>query len=64
LMPYEELLSQVWGPEYRDDVQLLRTWMSRLRHKLGEETARGFIRTIPKTGYIVEATASEPLGTT
>ena len=34
LMLYEELLTQVWGPEYRDDVQILRTWISRLRSKL------------------------------
>jgi len=54
LMTYEKLLSQVWGPEYRDDVQLLRTWISRLRYKL--ETDPGspkLINTIPKAGYII-----------
>jgi DNA-binding response OmpR family regulator len=55
LMTYEELLSRVWGPEYRDDVQLLRTCISRLRSKLGDESAESrLIRTIPKTGYIME----------
>ena len=55
LMLYEDLLTRVWGPEYRDDVQLLRTCISRLRSKMGEDpTNPKLIRTIPKTGYIVE----------
>ena len=29
LLLYEDLLTRVWGPEYRDDVQILRTWISR-----------------------------------
>jgi len=55
LMLYEDLLTKVWGPEYRDDVQILRTWISRLRHKIeldpGQPT---LIRTIPKTGYMID----------
>jgi two-component system KDP operon response regulator KdpE len=59
LMLYEELLSRVWGPEYRDDVQLLRTWISRLRYKVEKDPARPtLIRTMPKTGYIIDETAS------
>jgi len=59
LMLYEELLTHVWGPEYRDDVQLLRTWISRLRHKLEKEPdSPGLIRTIPKTGYIIDQPSS------
>ena len=59
LMPYEELLTRVWGPEYRNDVQTLRTWISRLRYKLGgPSTGVGLIRTIPKTGYIMEPPSS------
>ena len=54
LMPYEELLTRVWGPEYRNDVQILRTWISRLRHKLEESSnAPSLISTIPKVGYII-----------
>jgi two-component system KDP operon response regulator KdpE len=55
LMLYEELLTQVWGPEYRNDVQLLRTCISRLRRRL--ESAPNnpkLIRTIPRTGYIID----------
>jgi two-component system KDP operon response regulator KdpE len=55
LMLYNELLTRVWGPEYRDDVQILRTWISRLRNKV--ESCSGnptLIRTIPKTGYMID----------
>jgi DNA-binding response OmpR family regulator len=55
LMLYEELLARVWGPEYRDDVQILRTWISRLRYKIEKDPNKpAIIRTIPKTGYIID----------
>ena len=55
LMLYEDLLAKVWGPEYRDDVQLLRTAISRLRRKLENDPDNPkLIRTIPRTGYIVD----------
>jgi two-component system KDP operon response regulator KdpE len=55
LLTYEELLTRVWGPEYRDDVQTLRTWISRLRYKLETDSeSLRLIRTIPKTGYIMD----------
>ena len=55
LLLYGELLTRVWGAEYRDDIQLLRTWISRLRYKL-ETYPRNprLIRTIPKAGYIMD----------
>jgi two-component system KDP operon response regulator KdpE len=54
LMSYEELLTKVWGTEYRDDVQLLRTWVSRLRSKLkGNPDGPELISTVPKAGYIM-----------
>jgi DNA-binding response OmpR family regulator len=60
LMLYEELLTTVWGPEYRDDVQILRTWVSRLRSKLESGPGDpGIIRTIPKTGYIIDRPEQE-----
>jgi two-component system KDP operon response regulator KdpE len=59
LMTYEELLIRVWGPEYRDDVHLLRTWVSRLRHKMESDPQNPvLIRTMPKVGYIIEPPAS------
>jgi DNA-binding response OmpR family regulator len=54
LMTYEELLTRVWGPEYRDDVQILRTWISRLRAKIEKDASDpGLILTMPKTGYMM-----------
>jgi DNA-binding response OmpR family regulator len=54
LMLYGELLTRVWGPEYRDDVQILRTWISRLRSKIESDPNNpALIRTIPKTGYMI-----------
>ncbi len=54
LMLYEELLGRVWGPEYRDDVQLLRTWISRLRNKVEKDPGNPtLIQTTAKTGYMI-----------
>jgi DNA-binding response OmpR family regulator len=54
LMLSSDLLTRVWGLEYRDDVQILRTWISRLRKKLESEPGNPtLIRTVPKTGYII-----------
>jgi len=55
LMLYSDLLTRIWGPEYRDDLQILRTWISRLREKIESEPNNPkLIRTIPKTGYIMD----------
>lgn len=55
LMLYSELLTKVWGPEYRDDVQILRTWISRLRYKIEKDPNRPeIIHTVPKAGYIID----------
>ncbi len=60
LLLYDELLTRVWGPEYRDDVHLLRTWISRLRYKVERDAnSPALIRTVPKTGYIIDQPATE-----
>jgi DNA-binding response OmpR family regulator len=59
-MTYDQLLTRIWGPEYRDDVQLLRTWVSRLRHKVERDPQNPeLIRTMPKSGYILERPPAE-----
>ena len=59
LMLYEDLLTLIWGPEYRDDVQLLRTCISRLRSKLEVDPDNPkLIRTIPRSGYILDKPVS------
>jgi DNA-binding response OmpR family regulator len=55
LMTYEELLSSIWGPEYLNDVQILRTWISRLRGKIEKDkNTPKIITTIPKVGYMLD----------
>mgnify|MGYP003338173377 CR=1 FL=1 len=49
-----DILSQVWGPEYREDLQFLRVWVSRLRAKLGGPGSRLLIRTVRGVGYRLE----------
>jgi two-component system, OmpR family, KDP operon response regulator KdpE len=56
LMTHRKLLSEVWGPEYVDDIQPLRTHIARLRAKIepdGEDGVGGprFIVTDPGVGY-------------
>jgi two-component system KDP operon response regulator KdpE len=49
-----ELLAKVWGPEYRDDLQYLRVWVSRLRKKLEDEpSSPKIIRTFQGIGYML-----------
>jgi DNA-binding response OmpR family regulator len=54
-----DILSQVWGPEYREDLQFLRVWVSRLRAKLGGHGSRLMIRTVRGVGYIFDPDASD-----
>jgi two-component system KDP operon response regulator KdpE len=52
LMTHRALLSEVWGPEYGDDVQTLRTHIARLRGKVqGEAQSARVIVTDPGVGY-------------
>jgi DNA-binding winged helix-turn-helix (wHTH) protein len=46
-----ELLTRVWGPQYRDDVQYLRVWVSRLRSKLEPRGGPRLIKTLHGIGY-------------
>ncbi len=47
-----ELLVKVWGPEYLDDLQYLRVWVSRLRQKLEADSRNPkIIKTHPGIGY-------------
>jgi two-component system KDP operon response regulator KdpE len=53
VIAYEELLSRIWGPEYRNDIQILRTWISRLRNKIENNPDNPeYITTVPKLGYM------------
>jgi two-component system KDP operon response regulator KdpE len=53
---HTELLTKVWGPEYRDDLQYLRVWVSRVRRKLGARPGEpGRIKTFQGIGYLLDA---------
>jgi two-component system KDP operon response regulator KdpE len=53
LITHRKLLAEVWGPEYVDDIQTLRTHIARLRAKIEPEGATGprYIVTDPGVGY-------------
>ncbi len=53
LMTHRKLLTEVWGPEYVDDMQPLRTHIARLRAKIEPEGVAGprYIVTDPGVGY-------------
>ncbi len=58
VMVSAELLTKVWGPEYRDDLQYLRVWVSRLRAKLEDTPADPhIIKTLQGIGYLFDAEA-------
>jgi len=53
LLTHRALLLEVWGPQYVDDIQPLRTHIARLRAKIEPEEAGSphFIVTDPGVGY-------------
>jgi two-component system KDP operon response regulator KdpE len=54
LMTHRALLIEVWGPEYADDVTVLRGHIANLRRKIESGDGAGghrFIRTDPGIGY-------------
>ena len=63
VMLHAELLSRIWGPEFRDEVQYLRTWVSRIRAKLEPGVpadASQIISTFPGLGYRMEQPPAAP----
>jgi two-component system, OmpR family, KDP operon response regulator KdpE len=51
LLTHRALLSEVWGPEYVDDIQPLRTHIARLRAKIEPQERPRYIVTDPGVGY-------------
>jgi PAS domain S-box-containing protein len=49
---YEQLLRQVWGPEYSQETELVRSFIRNLRRKLGDDAQNPrFILTERQVGY-------------
>jgi len=54
VMLHRELLSEVWGPEYRDEVDYLRAYIRYLRRKLETDPSHPeYILTSPGVGYVL-----------
>lgn len=51
LMTHRMLLSEVWGPEYADDTQVLRVHLANLRRKIEPADGPRYIHTDPGVGY-------------
>jgi len=60
---HENLLANVWGPEYRGDVDYLRSYIHYLRKKLEPDpTNPRFIISQPGVGYMLVAPENGPEG--
>lgn len=56
VMLHEQLLTAVWGPEYLNDLDYLRSYIHMLRRKLEVDPANPrMILRIPGVGYILES---------
>jgi two-component system KDP operon response regulator KdpE len=54
VMLHQDLLTTVWGPEYRDDIDYLRAYIRYLRQKLEENPHEPrYILTTPGVGYML-----------
>ncbi len=51
LMTHRKLLAEVWGPEYVDDVQVLRVHLANLRGKIEPPEGARYIHTDAGVGY-------------
>jgi two-component system KDP operon response regulator KdpE len=59
---HDQLLTKVWGSEYRDDLDYLRSYIHYLRKKLEPDPANPqIIVSSPGIGYMLVATENEPL---
>ncbi len=51
---HEEILSEVWGPEYRDEYQYLRNYIANLRRKIEPDPQEPrYILSKPGVGYYI-----------
>jgi two-component system, OmpR family, KDP operon response regulator KdpE len=52
VLPHDEILQAVWGPDYGDEVEYLRVFVNQLRKKIEPDPARPrYIRTEPWLAY-------------
>ena len=52
VLTHDQLLRRGWGPDYSDDSRLLRSFLKKLRRKLGDDASSPkYIFTEPRVGY-------------
>jgi two-component system KDP operon response regulator KdpE len=54
VLTHDELLTRVWGPEYRGSSHYLHIYLGRIRSKLGP-TLGAVLETAPGVGYVLHA---------
>jgi two-component system KDP operon response regulator KdpE len=60
VMVHQDLLTTVWGPEYRDDIDYLRAYIRYLRRKLEVDPSNPrYILTSPGVGYMLACPEGE-----
>ncbi len=60
VMVHEDLLTKVWGPEYRNDIDYLRAYVRFLRRKLEDDPSKPrYVLTSPGVGYLLACPARE-----
>ncbi|KOP71956.1 response regulator [Bacillus sp. FJAT-21945] len=61
VVQHEILLSEVWGPQYRDDIEYLRVGIARIRRKIKEhlQNKEEYIVTYPGLGYMLRSVPQE-----
>ena len=61
VLPHEQILQAVWGPDYGEEVEYLRVYVNQLRRKIEPDPARPrFILTEPWLGYRFAAESGVP----
>lgn len=57
VVPHETLLSEIWGEQYRDDVEYLRVGIARIRRKIKKQLNQPeeYIVTYPGLGYMLRS---------
>ena len=60
VLSHPELLTAVWGPEYRDELDYLRAYVRYLRRKLEPDPSNPcYIETLPGVGYMLSCPDDE-----
>ena len=60
---HSKLLSTVWGPEYGDEREYLRTYILQLRRKIEDDPARPlYLKTVNYLGYVFLDSIQQPSG--